>query len=505
MFQPILFLLGAIFCIAAIIGVSSTAQWSIIYLLFLSAGITLLSSSMFLRGKPKKFWRRRSVQKGTNAIAVIISVFTIVSLINIFAIRHNQHWNFSPSQIENLSPLSKTIVKQLEQPLEILIFDRNINPDLKSLLEKYRHVSTNFQFRFVNPEQDPGLNLAKQYEVKSLGEIYLHYGDKKQKLDSGNVAVAGNITENQLTNSIEKINQDRDVNIYFLQGHGEAPHRSVKGGIAQIINSLEDKGNNVSELNLATNGKIPDDANLIVIAGATRKLLSGESKSLQAYLSDGGSLLLLLSPNVDIGIDPLLQEWGMELDTRLVVDGSDSGKLMGFGPGVVITNDYGSHPITASFGRGISVFPESRPLQIVPKAGIKHTPLAISNEQTWAESDLKNAEITFDSTRDLSGPLNIAIALEKENSPNSRMVVFGSSTFITNGWFEQQLNSDIAINSINWMLGKKEELLTIQPRYSSNRRIHFSSTQGKMINFLALQIVPALALIAAIFNWYKCR
>ncbi len=505
MTKTILFLLGIAFSIAAIVEISLTGKWSVISILFLTVGIILLIFSLWLLGKKQRFWHKHFIKKSTKAITITTVILIIVSSINVLAIRYNRRWDLTEHQIYGLSPLSQAVVKKLEQPLEILVFDRNIEPSLENLLKKYQRINTQFQFRFINPEQELGRELARQYGVQSLGEIYLQYRNKRQKLNIDNTNSTKTITEAQLTNSIEKIKRERAVNIYFLQGHGEAPNQLIERGIAQIVTSLEDKGNNIWELNLASSGKIPNDADLIVIAGATRKLLNGELNSLQTYLSAGGNLLLLLSPNVYLGIDPLLQEWGIELDNRLVVDGSGSGEIMGFGPGVAIVNNYGDHPITASFGKGISIFPESRPLKVLEKTGIKHTPLAITNEQTWAESDLKNEEITFDSTKDLSGPLNLAIALERKQPKVSRVVVFGSSTFATNGWFEQQLNGDITINSINWLLGEDREILAIQPRDSSNRRINLSSTQTKIINWLALLIIPCIALIAAFFVWYQSR
>ncbi|WP_229640409.1 GldG family protein [Waterburya agarophytonicola] len=407
------------------------------------------------------------------------------------------------NQIYTLSTLSQAVVQKLEEPLEILVFDRNINPNLESLLKKYQNISQKFKFRFINPEQK--LGLAQEYGVQFLGEIHLQYGDKQQKLNIDNGSIGEPITETQLTNSIEKIQRDRITQIYLLQGHGEASSQLVQGGIAQVVKNLEDKGNNVTELNLASSGKIPDRTDLIIIAGATRKLLTSEVSRLQTYLSAGGSLLLLLSPNTDIGITPLLREWGIELDNRLVVDGSGAGDIMGFGPGVAIVNNYGNHPITANFANGISIFPESRPLKIIKNTGIKSTPLAITSEQTWAERDLKNEEIVFDPNQDLSGPLNIAIALESDRSPSSRLVIFGSATFATNGWFEQQLNADMIINSVNWLIKEEREILTIRPREVANRRINLSSLEARAIDWLAWRIIPSLALGIAIYLWSQRR
>ena len=499
MSEIILSFLGIILCVAGIVAGNITEKWSSIPIILLVSGIFLLLISLWLWGRKYKFWQKRSTKQNANALTTTTVVLIALFLINVLAIRYNTRWDVTENQLFTLSQQSQAIVAQLEQPLEVLVFNRDINSELEKLLQNYRRYSKNFKYKFINPEQE--LGLAQQFGVQSLGEIYLQYGNKKQKLDINNVAVGEVITETQITNGIEKIKRDRPINIYFLQGHGEASLELVEGGLAQFVQNLSNKGNTIQELNLASRGKIPDNANLIIIAGATRKLLAAEVSSLQQYLDNGGNLLLLVSPNTDIAVSPLLEQWGIELDNRLVVDGSGAGSIMGFGPAVAIVNNYGNHPITASFRNGISLFPESRPLKIQEKSEIKSVPFAISDRRTWAESDLKSEEISYDQNQDLSGPLNIAIAAFREQPKPSRLVVFGSSTFATNGWFEQQLNGDILLNSVSWLIGEDKETLSIRPKEAANRRINLSSFQAGIIAWLSLRIMPLIALVAGVLIW----
>ena len=175
---------------------------------------------------------------------------------------------------------------------------------------------------------------------------------------------------------------------------------------------------------------------------------------------------------------------------------------MGFGPAVVLVNDYGEHPIAASFGEGMTIFPESRPLKVRSLPEVASTPVAITNQQTWAESDLSSEEISFDSAQDLPGGLNVAIALSRQQPRASRLVVFGSTTFITNGWFEQQLNSDLLLNAVGWLVGEDDEL-AIRPKEAANRRIILSGWQSGLVSWLAIRILPLAALIAGVLVWRR--
>ena len=494
--------LGITLCIAGVVAAGITGSWSVTPTVLLILGIIFLVFGLWRRVGQRKFWQQRATQQGTKAIAKTIWVILILGLINWVGIVYSQQWDLTENQINTLSEQSQNIVAKLEQPLEVLIFDRQLDPELENLLQNYRRYSERFRFRLIDPEQQIGL--AQQYGVQTLGEIYLRYGEKQQKLSADNLP-SGVLTEAQLTNGIAKIKRDRPIDIYFLQGHGEASLELVEGGLAQAVQILTARGNNVNTLNLAQSGKIPDDADLIVVAGATRKLLAAEVSTLQQYLKTGGSLLLLLSPNVDIGITPILQNWGIEPDRRLVVDGSGASSVMGFGPGVAIVNNYGEHPIAASFGDGITLFPEASPLKIIEKAEVESTPLTITSQQTWAESDLQAEEITFDASTDLSGPLNIAIASIRQQPQPARLVVFGSTTFATNGWFEQQLNGDLLLNAINWLVGEDRDTLTIRPQEPANRRLNLSSLQAEVISWLALRIMPFLALVVSVVLWWKSR
>ncbi len=503
MTKIILLFLGITLCVAGTVAASITEKWSVMPIILLVSGVVLLLSGLWLWGNKYKFWQLRSTKQGAEAIAKITAVLIIIAMLNWVGISYGKRWDFTENKLYTLSQQSQVMVAKLEQPLEVLVFDRNNNSELENLLQNYRRYSDQFQFKFIDPEQQIGL--AKQFGVQSLGEVYLQYGDKREKLDTVNAAVGETLSETRLTNGIEKIKRDRSINVYFLQGHGEAPLDLVEGGLAQAVKNLEDKGNTVQTLNLASRGKMPDDANLIIIAGATRKLLVAEVSTLQQYLKAGGSLLLLLSPNIDIGITPILQNWGIELDEGLIVDGSGAVSVMGFGPAVAIVNRYGEHPITASFRNGISLFPEARPIKSVEKAGIISTPLAITNQQTWAESDLQGEQITFDATKDILGPLNIAIASSRDQAKASRMVVFGSTTFATNGWFEQQLNGDILLNSISWLVGEDQDTLSIRPKEAANRRINLSSLQTGILSWLALRIMPFMALVTGVYLWWQRR
>ena len=87
-------------------------------------------------------------------------------------------------------------------------------------------------------------------------------------------------------------------------------------------------------------------------------------------------------------------------------------------------------------------------------------------------------------TKDLKGPLPLAVAATKEIKPSSdkspavkaRMVVAGTSNFPINAYFPAQGNGNLFLNMVSW-LAQDEDLISIRPKPAEDRRILLSQSQ----------------------------
>lgn len=489
----LLLLISIVLSVAVIVSVTIIGQWTLISIALLAIGIIFFIFWMGIKLRNSfSSWQQTSIKAITKSSLETIIFLTIITFINLFVIHNSISIDLTENQIFTLTPQSQAIAYNLKQPLKVWIFARNIAPETQTLLQNYQRYSNNFSYQIV-PKLD---TVGRQFPVLSLGDVYLQYGTKRQKLDTVVTPLGTRITEARLTNAIAEIQQDRTPYIYFLQGHGEPPLNATEDGYDRAITALTERNYVVKPLNLITTPQIPVNADLIAIAKPMKQLLDSEITILQQYLQNGGNLLLMLMPNIDIGLNPILQEWGIELDNRLVIDATATRNRP---PTVVLANSYGKHPITRDFDNGISLFPQSRIVKITEKADITATPIVITNNNTWAESNLASETITFNSQEDIAGALNIAIALTKENS---RMVVFGNALFATDDWFSQQLNGDLFLNTVDWLTGADIENLSIPSKQLTNRRIDLTPLQASMINWLAIVIVPALGFILAGITWW---
>lgn len=520
-------------------------QWGLIPLAFLITGIVISGLWIIWQSYQTNWWRRRSTQAGTNALVATLAVLAILGLINFLGTRYHLRTDLTETQLFTLAPQSRQLVNALPQSVKVWMFDINQNPQDRELLENYQRQSSKFKYEYIDPQARPGL--AEKFGIKDYGEVYLESGDKRQLVQTVNENQR--LSEVRLTSRLQQLTNSTTAKVYLLQGHGERQLSAGKGAISQAVQGLGDKNYTTVPLNLAEISKVPQDAGVVIVAGPKRGLFEGEVKALQEYLNRGGSLLLMIDPNTDPKLNSLLQEWGVSLDNRLAVDVSGES-VVGLGPAAPLVTEYGQHPITKDFANGNSFYPIARPLEITSVPGVNPTPLLRTKPypNSWAESDLKSEKLEFNADKDLKGPLTLGVALTRKQaakststpqasplpsplpspttqsktspappSPSSpptpssqtatesRLVVFGNSSFATDGLFQQQLNGDVFLNSVTWLSQQEKQPLSIRPKEPKNRRITLTTTQANLLILSSLLVLPLIGLVAATIIWWKRR
>ncbi len=497
---------GAIPSVLLIAAIVSSSLW----LIFLSSPSRLSKRDRRRDDPPARI--SRSTQSGTNALIATLSVLVILGLINFLAVRYPTRVDLTETGLYTLAPQSRQLVRSLQQPVKVWVFDRDPKPEDRALLENYRQQGENFSYEYVDPQIQ--LGLANKFGVQNPGEIYLEAGQQRKLLQGVNNEQR--LSETRLTNALQQITSNFTAKVYFVQGHGEQVLTGEQNSLSQALSVLTEKNYTTQALNLAQTS-IPEDATVVVLAGARRSLLPSEATALNDYLNRGGSLFLAVDPTINLGIDSLLKNWGVTLDNRLAVN--PAGAAVGLGPAVILVDNYGQHPITKDFGNGISLYRGARPIETTIVEGVQPTPLLLTSPQSWAESDLKDENLQFDPERDRQGPLTLGVALSRQtttakssptpnnNNPSeSRLVVIGNSDFITNSQFQQQLNGDIFINSVGW-LSKQDasQQLSVRPKEAKNRRINLQAVQANILSLTALCFVPLIGFASAVVLWWLRR
>ncbi|EDX86351.1 hypothetical protein S7335_4055 [Synechococcus sp. PCC 7335] len=490
----------------------------VVGLLMLVVGITAGDFGVFKLG----FWQRRSTQAGTNAAVSVLAVLTILGLINFIGARYDSRIDLTDGQLLTLSPASQEVVRNLETPTQVLIFSSNADIRDQRLLENYRRYNSDLSYEYIDPFANP--EQAQALGVTTEGEVYVQaepttegtLGNVEENAEETieaepdsrallvqTVDLQERLSERQLTSKLAQLSQNESPTAYFLQGHDEYVIDGSRPGLFEAASRLESENFTVAPLNLAETDQVPDDADVLVVAGPQQELFETEVIIVQDYLDSGGSLLVMIDPRVETGLEALMNQWGVVPEETVVIDTSGGGQLVGLGPAAPLVTDYGDHPITEPFEQGRSFFPVARPLQIREIPDIEGTPLLFTNQNSHTQPLADDDELSIDPNQPPAGPFALGVALLGPN--DARMVVIGNSSFATDGLFNQQLNGDVFLNAVSWLSKVENPTLEIRPKEVTDRRLNMTVRQQIMLTVLALVVLPLAGLIGAGSLWLKRR
>ncbi len=300
-----------------------------------------------------------------------------------------------------------------------------------------------------------------------------------------------------------------------IEGHGEPDleDRESEHGFAQLKQALENETYEVKPVLLATLDAVPKDCSVVVVAGPTRPYLAQELPLLDAYLKGGGRMLFLLPPQKAEEFVAFLKPYGITVGDDVVVDQVVrlfQGPALGLAP-LVETYD-AQHEITKAL-KGRTLFPMTRSVSAAEGTpGVKATEIVKTSPSSWAETDLnalfQNQQAQLEPA-DRKGPVSIAVAAELDlkqlggTGTDGRIAVIGSSQFADNQNLEgTYFNQDLILNTIGWLVGQSD-LVSIRPRGLRASRVTFTASEGNLIFYLSVLVLPQILLMVGLFVWWR--
>jgi ABC-type uncharacterized transport system involved in gliding motility auxiliary subunit len=467
---------------------------------------------------------RRSTKYATNYAVSILLVIMLVSGLNYVGQRHVKRFDLTSTGVYSLAPQTGQILSKINSDIDIkAFFPGGDYPPLKELLNEFHTRNRRVRFEFIDPDKHPDQAKANEVTVYGtfsnpftgsslkFGTVVLLNGNRKEKVEKRSEEVR----EEDLANALIKVQRTEAKKIYFVQGHGEKdPANTERDGYSTAKKALEDQGYKVDTVNLASEGKVPPDAKVLVVAGPKSELLDKEVEFINSFLNSGGSALVMVDPAPEASLGSFLKAWGITPDNDVVLDVSGIGRLMGAGPSIPLVRQYETHRITDRFNQ-MTFFPLVRSIEPSKEtvAGVTVEPLFKSNQASWGETgSLKTGEASFDEKTDLKGPLPLAVAVNKDVKPASdngpatkaRMVVVGDSDFAVNPYLAQVGNGNLFLNMVSW-LAQDEDLISIRPRAPQDRRVDMSQSRFNLLRLLNLVLLPGAVLVAGIAVYIRRR
>ncbi len=504
---------------AAFILFEFNPSWriAITLLLILSAGLLVLFFRLRFESL-KSFSTRRSTKLGFNSVLMVAIILSILIILNFISSRHPFRMDFSETERFTLAPQTLLVLKNLERDVRIMAFvseQGRTRPQIEDLMNNYRYHTSHISFTLIDPDKKPAI--AKQYGITQYDTLVLESGQQETQVKSA--------TEQELTNAIIRVSKDERRKILFLEDHGEhSPADPEKAGYSQVREALQKQGFEIESLSLLEQGTVPEGTSVLVIAGPQKGILPQEKSALSEYLSKGGKVLLLLDPDVPARMDDFLSEWGVKMGQGVIID--TLSRLLGGDFTIPVVTQYPPHEITQEFHLA-TFFPVSQGIEFDNgrAAEIEFMPLANSGDNSWMKRNLRSGQLNFNPAEDIRGPLTIAAVLTRRarasdaqaHDPESdsgipgtvpdetgrdpsrpTLVLFGDSDFAANASFNFSGNGDLLLNTINW-LAQEKGLISIRPKEPSFTPLFLTSSQGKILMYVSLILLPGATVIAGIF------
>jgi ABC-type uncharacterized transport system involved in gliding motility auxiliary subunit len=472
-------------------------------LLALGAGLSAFGAYLKFN-EIKAAFGHRTARYWLNAVVMVGLAVGIVVLVSVFGSRHSYRWDLTENRRHSLSSQTVKILQSLKGEVTATAFFRTDQPGKRvadDLFRQYESYSGGkFKGKTADPDREPGL--ARRYGVESYGTVVLETKAKSERvLDA---------EEEKLTNGLVKVTREGKRVIFVVKGHGEHELTSTdRPGFSEAKAALERANYEVKELLLAREPKVPDEAALVVVPGPKNDLFPQELEALDRYLGRGGKALFMVNPFQAEGMKKYLAKYGVSLGDDLVVEVNPLGRLFGTGPEVPVVSQYDAHPITREMGGVMTLFPLTRtvaPAKTPPK-GIVLQPLAQTSAQSWGETDraaLQRGEVKPD-PEDRRGPLPVAVVAtiepsapaEGKKDAKSRLVVIGTSNLASNLFFNVAGNRDFFLNAVSW-LAEEENLIAIRPKDARQAPVILTATQGQLIFWLPVVVLPGAVMIVGI-------
>jgi len=452
--------------------------------------------------------KARQTKYAAYAAVYVLVVLTAVVIVNFLANRYNKSYDATSNKRYSLSDQTAKIVKGLKQDATITYFDQSTRFEhAKDLLAEYKNLSPKIRVDYVDPDKNP--QQAREAGIKNYGTAVVQIGMKKEEAKS--------MTEEGITGAIIRDLKNNTRTVCFVAGSGE--HQiddSERGGFSRFKELLGKDNYEAKSIDLLQKAEVPSDCTVLVVGGPARDYQQPEVDAIKKYVEDGGRALFMIDPPLKLGrseiadndaLTNLLQSWGVSLDKDLILDLNPIGQLLGVGPQVALVRSYDSHAIVDGMKGTATGFPLSRSLEIKNSDKTTVQKLFGSSDSSLATNNLSSPQVDTNDPKNRKGPLTIAAAgtynTGKQGS-QGRFVVVGSSSWAANSFISFNGNSDLALNTIDW-LGSDEDLISIRPKEQEDRRITMTRAQLTLVRSTSQFLLPLLIVVAGVSVWWKRR
>jgi len=451
-----------------------------------------------------------------------IAVLLVLIVLNLIVQEIPASWDMTRKKLFSLTEQSKALLENMEQEAVIYLLEKPgmESKEILEVLEKYDHASRMLRLEIIDPDRNPALisRYAEDGQEVPSGSVIVASGNYSRIIDrmdlysisqdqQGRPQIVGMTVEQRVSSALSYVISGREPGIYELEGHNE--YRLADLNLADAVNKANYR---TKSLNLMKTGKVPSDADVLLIIAPERDLSDFEAKALEEYLAEGGSLFLAmgLSKEPFPLFNKLLISYNISLKKGVVMETNTNRLLPGMGNNPFFFAPYypEENPITDSLKENsLDVFLfsvmgiDETEMQ---KQNMKVLPLLSTSNSSWLRTDMEQTSETRVGS-DIPGPVITAVSVAETNrdtgkEDGARLILLATGDFLSSvpGMGQVKANVELFLNSLNW-LSDQEDVINISSKSLFRLPLRINALQAWIYAAIAILLIPLLIIICGTF------
>lgn len=481
---------------------------------------------------------------------MILMVVVIFVMLNFFSYQIFYSFDLTKNKDYSLSAVTKSTVGSLDDVVTIKAYFSkelpsqylNLNQEVADILDGYQNYSKGkVRVQFIDPKDNK--ELQQELLQKGIPELQFNIMEKDkyqvvngylglliQYADKNEVVPVVENTSNleyTITSNIKKITAKTIPILGYVSSNGTLdPETEISKAYESLTELYE-----IQPIDLENNKIINPTISTLIISGPKEKFSDEELKTIDEFVMRGGTLLLmadgvkvesnLVASNNDLGLNKLLNGYGLKLNNDLVLDNSSG--IASFNQGYMTFNiNYPFWPkiLKSGFDQQDISTAKLESLTLPWASSVEQIKtmdnslnvfsfLLSSSKKSWLVKEKFDLNPQQDYENQQMSKSNMAISVKgKFKSPftnksveDNRIIIVGDSDFLRDNFLAMGDNLAFFQNMVD-SLSLDEDLISIRSKGITNHPLTLELTQNKKMLLRYLNVF-GLTILSVGFGLYR--
>ena len=467
---------------------------------------------------------KKHIKNGSYSMAMAAIFIVIVVVINMIVgaipSKYSQI-DVSSSKLYTIGDETKKVLKALDKDVTIYQIAQSGSEDdtISNLLKRYEDESKHIKVEVKDPVVNP--KFASEYTTDDLAanSLIVVCGDRNKVISYNDMystsvdyntwqqTTTGFDGEGQITSAIGYVTSEDLPIMYTLSGHGE------KDLDFSFKEDIQKANIDIKELNLLTEGKVPDDADCLMIVSPTSDISEDEKTEILDYLEAGGKAMIFSDYTQDDlpNFDAVLANYGVKRAEGIVFEGDSQHYGMQMSYYLVPTvNSTDASSETASAGSYV-LAPYAQGIQKTDdvRDTVTIDSILTTSDQAYSKINMQSSQIEKEDG-DVDGPFDLGVAItEKLDDDKETQIVYYSTANLMESQVNQMVsggNEKLLLESLSWMTSTDESSsVSISSKSLQSASLTVTDYDAAFWKICTIGLIPGVFLVAGFLIWLRRR